>query len=61
MFDLYTIRVARSLGWPSPDPGVSALIELLGGYSPRLVDLLGVGEALPHEGLAAEEPPPALL
>lgn len=52
---------AWGLGQPSPDPGMSASVELLGGDSPRLIDLLGVGKALPGEGLVAEEPPPAFL
>lgn len=40
---------------------MSAVVELFGGDSPRLVDLLGVGKALPCEGCVAEEPPPSLL
>jgi hypothetical protein len=42
-----------------PDPGLGAMIQLLGGQHSNLANLLGVSEGLPGEGLAAEEPPPA--
>lgn len=40
---------------------MSALVELLGGDTSGLLTLLGVGKALPREGISSEEPPPALL
>jgi hypothetical protein len=49
------------LGRPTPDPGLSAPVELLGGNASGLLDLFGIGKALPGEGIAAEEAPPALL
>ena len=49
------------LGWPSPDPGLGAPIELLGRDAGGLFDLLGIGKTLPGERIAAEEPPPAFL
>ncbi len=32
-----------------------------GRHADGLLDLLGIGKALPSQGIAAEEPPPALL
>jgi len=49
------------LGWPTPDPGLGAPIQLLGGHTGGLLDLFGIGEALPGKRIAAEEPPPAFL
>ncbi len=53
--------VAMILGRPTPDPGFGPPVELLGSNAGGLLDLFGVGEALPSERIAAEEPPPALL
>jgi hypothetical protein len=53
--------VAVILGRPTPDPGLGAPVELLGGNTGGLLDLFGRGLALPSEGIAAEEAPPALL
>ena len=49
------------LGWPTPDPGLGAPIQLLGGDASGLFDLLGIGKALSGQCIAAEEPPPAFL
>ncbi len=49
------------LSRPTPDPGLGPQIELPGGNAGGLLDLIGIGEALPSEGIAAEEPPPAFL
>ncbi len=49
------------LGRASPDPGFGSQIELRGRDAGGLLDLLGVGKALPGERIAAEEAPPALL
>ena len=49
------------LGRAAPDPGLGASIELHGRNMGGLLDLLGIGKALPSEGITAEEPPPALL
>jgi hypothetical protein len=49
------------LRWASPHPGLSTQVELRGGDTGGLRDLLGRGLALPSERIAAEEPPPALL
>src|ERR1700745_956139 len=46
---------------PSPDPGPGAGVELGGGHPGGVGDLVGVGEVLPGQGLAPEDPPPALL
>ena len=53
--------VARILGSAAPDPRIGSEIELSGRHPGRLLDLLGVGKALASQGIAAEEPPPALL
>jgi hypothetical protein len=45
----------------APDPGLGAGVEVLGGDACCLIDLLGVGEVLAGERLAAEEAPPAFL
>ena len=49
------------LGWTSPDPGFGTPVELRGGNTSGLFDLLGIGKTLPGERITAEEPPPALL
>jgi putative transposase len=46
---------------PSPDPGPGAGVELGGGDPGGVGDLVGVGEVLPGQGLAPEDPPPAFL
>src|SRR5262249_31701564 len=45
----------------SPDPGLGVGVELGGGHLGGVVDLVGVCEGLPGQGLAPEDPPPALL
>src|SRR5712691_8127639 len=45
----------------SPDPGPGAGVELGGGHLGGVGDLVGVGECLPGQGLAPEDPPPAFL
>src|SRR6516164_5925087 len=45
----------------SPDPGPGAGVELGGGHPGGVGDLVGVGEVLPGQGLAPEDPPPAFL
>src|SRR5215471_5587291 len=46
---------------PSPDPGPGAGVELGGGHPGGAGDLVGVGEGLPGQRLAAEDPPPGFL
>src|SRR6058998_2019640 len=46
---------------PSPDPGPGAGVELGGGDPGGVGDLVGVGEVLPGQRLAPEDPPPAFL
>jgi hypothetical protein len=53
--------MAVILGRPTPDPGFGPPVELLGGDAGGLLDLLGIGEALPDKSIAAEEAPPPLL
>ena len=45
----------------SPDPGLGAEIELLGGDASGLFDHLGIGRALPFQRITAEEASPPLL
>ena len=49
------------LGWSSPDPRFGSPVELGCSHTRRLLDLIGSGNTLPSESIAAEEPPPALL
>ena len=53
--------MARIFGWTSPDPWLGPSVELLGSDTSGLLDFLGIGKTLPGQGIAAEEPPPALL
>jgi hypothetical protein len=53
--------VARWQWGTAPDPWSGAGIQLGRGNPRGEGDLAGVGEALPGQGLAAEQPPPALL
>src|SRR5258707_10200609 len=46
---------------PSTDPGAGAGVELGGGGPGGVGDLVGVGEVLPGQRLAPEDPPPAFL
>src|ERR1700746_1342340 len=46
---------------PSPDPGPGAGVELGGGHPGGVGDLVGVGEVLPGQRVAPEDPPPAFL
>ncbi len=45
----------------APDPRLGPRIELLSGESSGVVDLLGIAEVLPREGVPAEQAPPAFL
>ena len=54
-------EIATGSRWPSPHPGLGAVVELLGGDSPRLLDLGRIRKALARQGVTTEEAPPALL
>jgi hypothetical protein len=63
---LKTIRkkvaiVAMILGRTSPHPGFGSQIELSGRNASGLLNLIGIGKALPRKGITTEEAPPALL
>ena len=49
------------LGRPSPDPGLGPPVELRGGDTGSLFDLLGIGKTLPGQCVPAKQAPPALL
>jgi hypothetical protein len=49
------------LGRSTPDPRVGALIELSGGDTRGLLNLIRIGKTLPSQRIAAEEPPPPFL
>ncbi len=53
--------MAVILGRPSPEPGFGPPVELLGGDTGGLLDLLGIGETLPGKSIATEQAPPPLL
>src|SRR5260370_26125201 len=53
--------VTRRLRRASPDPGIGPQVELSGRHARSLFDLFGIGKTLSSQGIAAEEPPPALL
>jgi hypothetical protein len=53
--------MAMILGRTSPDPGLGASIELSGGDTGGLFDLLGVGKTLSSQRIPPEKTPPALL
>jgi hypothetical protein len=53
--------VAMILGRTSPDPWVGSLVELSGRHASGLLNLIGIGKALPRKGISTEEAPPALL
>ncbi len=53
--------VAMVLGRSTPDPGIGAPIELSGRDASGLLNFISVGKALPSQGIASEEAPPALL
>jgi len=53
--------VAMILGRTSPDPWVGSLVELSGRHASGLLNLIGIGKALPRKGITTEEAPPALL
>lgn len=53
--------VAMILGRPSPDPGLSSMIELSGGDAGSLLDLARIGKALSSKRITTEEAPPAFL
>jgi hypothetical protein len=49
--------VAMIFGRPSPDPGLGSPVELGRSHTGRLLDLLGIGEALSGQSIAVEKPP----
>jgi hypothetical protein len=53
--------MAMCFGWSSPDPRLSAMVELSRGHPCRLLNLSGIGKTLASKGITAEEPPPTLL
>jgi hypothetical protein len=53
--------VAVILGRPTPDPRMGAPIELSGGDTGGLFNLIIVGKTLSCQGITSEEAPPALL
>jgi hypothetical protein len=53
--------MAMILGRSTPDPRFGSPVELSRRDAGGLLDLLGIGKALPGERIAAEEAPPALL
>ncbi|GHO89461.1 hypothetical protein KSZ_74670 [Dictyobacter formicarum] len=55
------MEAATRSGRPSPNPGLSSVVELLGRHLHRAFNLTGIGKALAREGIASEEQPPALL
>src|SRR5258708_39809832 len=55
------MQTAPAYGRPSPDPRFGSPVELRCRHLHRLFNLIGIGEALPGQRIAAEEAPPALL
>src|SRR5689334_11023351 len=55
-----SVRTVLGLG-SSPDPGPGTGVELGRGHAGGVGDLVGIGEVLPGQGLAPEDPPPAFL
>src|SRR5271157_2717405 len=53
--------VAMIFGKTSPDPWVGTPVELSGRHAGGLLNLIGIGKALPRKGISTEEAPPALL
>ena len=53
--------MARELGRSSPDPGLGTRVELGGGHTGGLFDLIGIGKTLTRERITTEEAPPAFL
>src|SRR6266496_1688039 len=53
--------VAWGRWWAAPHPRAGAGVELAGRHPGVQGDLLGSGKRLPSKGLAAKQPPPALL
>src|SRR5215469_9004441 len=53
--------MAVIFGRPTPDPRFGPSVELLRRDASGLLDLFGVGKALPGKRIAAKEAPPALL
>jgi len=56
-----TAVVSVIFGRASPDPGFGSQVELSRRHASGLLDLLGIGETLTGEGIAAEEAPPTFL
>ena len=55
-----TATIPRRPGRTTPHPGFGAQIELSRRDTRGLLDLVGIGKALPGKRIAAEEAPPAL-
>ncbi len=53
--------MTRRPGRTSPDPGLGPQVELSRRDAGSLLDLLGIGKALPGERITAKKPPPAFL
>src|SRR5215468_8485658 len=60
VYKVSAVRAVFGLG-SSPDPGTGVGVELGGGDPGGVGDLVGVGEGLPGQRLAPEDPPPAFL
>jgi hypothetical protein len=46
------------LRWPPPDPRLGMAIEVVGGDTGYERNIVIIGQRLPREGFAAEDPPP---
>jgi hypothetical protein len=53
--------VAMVLWRPTPDPRFGSPVELSRRDASGLLNFIGIGKALPSQGIASEEAPPALL
>ena len=51
---------ALGLGEASPDPGGGVTVQVLGGDLGHVGDIVVISQGLSSEGLAPEDPPPAL-
>jgi hypothetical protein len=55
-----TVQVTSCFRRSSPDPGLGSMVELSRGDTGCLLNLVRIGKALPSQGIASEEAPPAL-
>jgi len=58
--DKAATQLAVRWRWPSPDPRLGMAVELCRGGARDVGDVVGVGQGLAREGLAAEDAPPPL-